>query len=105
MWATPNIMSRYRQGEIPSQCKVSELFTRQQKKTRMAAREAVIKRKRPRPSLNRLDRFFWTTIRQIWLRWSDVLVICKTGDGGRMASGGLSPILALAIRAAAADPR
>jgi hypothetical protein len=24
---------------------------------------AVLKRKRPRPSLNRLDRFFWTTLR------------------------------------------
>jgi hypothetical protein len=26
---------------------------------------AVLKRKRPRPSLNRLDRFFWTTLRNI----------------------------------------
>jgi putative transposase len=38
---------------------------------------AVLKRKRPRPSLNRLDRFFWTTLRQIWPRWSEVLVIVK----------------------------
>src|SRR5712692_7450890 len=38
---------------------------------------AVLKRKRPRPSLNRLDRFFWTTLRNIWPRWSDVLVIVK----------------------------
>jgi len=38
---------------------------------------AVLKRKRPRPSLNRLDRFFWTTLRYIWPRWSDVLVIVK----------------------------
>jgi len=38
---------------------------------------AVLKRKRPRPSLNRLDRFFWATLRQIWRRWSDVLVIVK----------------------------
>jgi putative transposase len=37
----------------------------------------VLKRKRPRPSLNRLDRFFWTTLRHIWPRWSDVLVIVK----------------------------
>jgi putative transposase len=37
----------------------------------------VLKRKRPRPSLNWLDRFFWTTPRQIWPRWSDVLVIVK----------------------------
>jgi len=38
---------------------------------------AVLKRKRPRPSLNGLDRFFWTTLRHIWPRWSDVLVIVK----------------------------
>ena len=38
---------------------------------------AVLKRKRARPSLNRLDRFFWTTLRYIWPRWSDVLVIVK----------------------------
>ena len=38
---------------------------------------AVLKRKRPRPSLNHFDRFFWTTLRQIWPRWSDVLVIVK----------------------------
>jgi len=38
---------------------------------------AVLKRKRPRPSLNRLDRFFWTTLRHIWPRWSEVLVIVK----------------------------
>ena len=61
---------------------------------------AVLKRKRPRPSLNRLDRFFWTSLRHIWARWSDVLVIVKTGDGDRMASGGLSPVLALAIAGA-----
>jgi hypothetical protein len=49
---------------------------------------AVLKRKRPRPSLNRLDRFFWTTLRYIWPRWSDVAGHCETGDSGRMASGG-----------------
>jgi len=32
---------------------------------------AVLKRKRPRPSLNGLDRFFWTTLRHLWPRWSD----------------------------------
>ena len=35
---------------------------------------AVLKRKRTRPSLNRLDRFFWTSLRHIWPRWSDVTV-------------------------------
>jgi putative transposase len=38
---------------------------------------AVLKRKRPRPSLNCHDRFFWTTLRTIWPRWSDVLLIVK----------------------------
>jgi putative transposase len=38
---------------------------------------AVLKRKRPRPSLKRLDRFFWTSLRHLWRRWSDVLVIVK----------------------------
>jgi hypothetical protein len=38
---------------------------------------AVLKRKRPRPRLNRLDRRFWTTLRQLWPRWTDVLVIVK----------------------------
>jgi hypothetical protein len=61
---------------------------------------AVLKRKRPRPSLNRLDRFFWTMLRHIWPRWSDCSGHCETGDGGRTASGGLSPVLALAIATA-----
>jgi hypothetical protein len=38
---------------------------------------AVLKRKRPRPTLNSLDRLFWTTLRNFWTRWSDVLVIVK----------------------------
>ena len=38
---------------------------------------ALLKRKRPRPSLNRLDRLFWTTLRKLWPRWPDVLVIVK----------------------------
>jgi hypothetical protein len=38
---------------------------------------AVLKRKRPRPRLNRLGRLFWTTLRQLWSRWTDVLVIVK----------------------------
>jgi len=36
---------------------------------------AVLKRKRPRPRLNPLDRLFWTTLRQLWPRWKNVLVI------------------------------
>jgi len=38
---------------------------------------AVLKRKRPRPKLNSLDRLFWTTLRQCWARWTDVLIIVK----------------------------
>lgn len=36
---------------------------------------AVLKRKRPRPVLNTLDRFFWTTLCRSWSRWKDVLAI------------------------------
>jgi hypothetical protein len=38
---------------------------------------AVLKRQRPRPLLNAGDRLFWTTLRHIWSRWADVLVVVK----------------------------
>jgi putative transposase len=38
---------------------------------------AVLKRKRPRPALNNLDRLFWTALRRYWPRWLDVLAIVK----------------------------
>src|SRR5438105_7559353 len=38
---------------------------------------AVLKRKRPRPKLNRMDRLFWTTCRRLWSRWADVLLIVR----------------------------
>jgi transposase InsO family protein len=38
---------------------------------------AVLKRKRPRPALSACDRLFWTTLRRLWARWSDVLLIVK----------------------------
>jgi putative transposase len=38
---------------------------------------AVLKRKRPRPALTRFDRFFWIALRQLWSRWSGVLIIVK----------------------------
>ena len=38
---------------------------------------AVLKRKRPRPTLNSRDRLFWTTLHVFWSRWRDVLVIVK----------------------------
>ena len=36
---------------------------------------AVLKRKNPRPRLDRMDRFFWLALRQVWFRWADVLLI------------------------------
>jgi len=44
---------------------------------------AVLKRKRPRPRLNRLDRLFWPTRRQLWPRWTDILIralICRMAN-------------------------
>ena len=38
---------------------------------------AVLKRKRRRPMLSRLDRLFWIMMRMVWSRWSDVLDIVK----------------------------
>jgi transposase len=38
---------------------------------------AALKWKRTRPRLNRLDRLFWTTLRRVWPRWTDVLLIVK----------------------------
>ena len=38
---------------------------------------AVLKRKRPRPRLNPLDRLFWTALRRFWSRWAEVLVMVK----------------------------
>src|SRR5437016_5105348 len=38
---------------------------------------AVLKRKRPCPKLNRIDRLFWTTLRRHWSRWADVLLIVR----------------------------
>jgi hypothetical protein len=38
---------------------------------------AALKRKRPRPRLNSLDRLFWISLRRFWSRWDAVLVIVK----------------------------
>ena len=38
---------------------------------------AVLKRRRPRPPLSRLDRLFWIALQDMWARWKDVLVIVK----------------------------
>jgi hypothetical protein len=39
---------------------------------------AVLQRKRPRPTLNFLDRFFWITLRRCWCRWTEVLLIVQS---------------------------
>jgi putative transposase len=38
---------------------------------------AVLKRKRPRPAVNRLDRAFWILLRRVWSRWTDTLIIVQ----------------------------
>ena len=40
---------------------------------------SVLKRKRPRPKLSRIDRLFWTALRSFWSRWAEVLLIVKPG--------------------------
>jgi putative transposase len=48
----------------------------------VALRQQVAVLKRTRPSsllecLNHLDRLFWTTLRRVWFRWAEVLVVIK----------------------------
>src|SRR6266513_140011 len=38
---------------------------------------AVLKRKRPRPTLNSTDRLFWMLLRQFWSSWKSVLIVVK----------------------------
>src|ERR1700756_6016845 len=38
---------------------------------------AILKRKRPRPSLNSADRLFWVLLRQCWSSWKSVLIVVK----------------------------
>ena len=51
---------------------------------------AVLKRQRPRPILNSLDRLFWTTLRRFWPRWSagTAPVFGSTGAGRSRPRGG-----------------
>jgi len=37
----------------------------------------VLKRKRPRPTLDSLGRLLWTTLCRFWSRWAGVMVIVK----------------------------
>jgi hypothetical protein len=47
-----------------------------------------IKRKNPRPRLNRYDRLFWLALRQVWSRWTDVLLIVKPDTVVRLHRAG-----------------
>ena len=38
---------------------------------------SVLRRKNPRPRLGRWDRLFWVTLRKLWSRWAEVLVVVK----------------------------
>ena len=58
---------------------------------------AVLKRKRPRPQLNRLDRIFWTALHQCWSRWAEALLIVKPRNCRRLAPRRIRPVLALAF--------
>ena len=55
----------------------------------------VLKRKRPRPRLNQFDRLFWIILRCVWSRWTEVSG--QTRDSRRLASGGISTLLEVAI--------
>ncbi|MGC9972585.1 MAG: integrase core domain-containing protein [Bryobacteraceae bacterium] len=38
---------------------------------------AVLKRQRPRPHLDTIDRLFWVVLRRFWSRWTDALIVVK----------------------------
>jgi hypothetical protein len=85
-WSGRNVTQCYNGyfvlGFIPAFLAALRVFFRSRLETSLevlALRQqiAVLKRKRPRPSLDRPDRLFWTILRSIWPRWSDVLVIVK----------------------------
>jgi len=52
-----------------------------------------------RPRIRTVDRVFWVALRRLWSRWSDVLIIVKTGDRRALAPQGLSPLLVMALTA------
>ena len=64
----------------------------------MRQQVAVLKRKRPRPKLRRMDRLFWTALRRIWSRWAEVLPIVKPETVvSELASRRISAVLELAV--------
>lgn len=38
---------------------------------------AVLKQKRPRPSLSDIDRLFWVTLQRFWSNWTNALIVVK----------------------------
>lgn len=38
---------------------------------------SLLKRRHPRPRLNGIDRLFWITLRHLWSRWADALIVVK----------------------------
>ena len=55
-----------------SELAIENLALRQQ-----LARLAVLKAKGPRPRLTLIDRVFWISLRRLWSKWADALVIVK----------------------------
>ena len=60
---------------------------------------AVLKAKGPRPRLTLIDRVFWISLRRLWSKWAEALVIVKRhfGDRCSLAQGRLQSVLALEI--------
>ena len=38
---------------------------------------AILTTKRPRPRMRAVDRFFWLTLRRLWPRWKEALVVIR----------------------------
>jgi hypothetical protein len=58
---------------------------------------AVLKRNRPRPKLSRMDRLFWTALRQCLVPLGRGTADREAGDRGELASRRISFVLALAV--------
>jgi hypothetical protein len=62
---------------------------------------AVLKRKQPRPKLERLDRLFWIVLCRLWEGWSKTLMIVKPE---RPWFSGIVPIPTIVAVAVSATP-
>ena len=65
------------QSWLPYACSFALAQTPSLEVLALSQQVAVLKRKRTRPRLSRIDRLFWTILRQIWPRWSTALIIVK----------------------------